>query len=236
MEVAIVAHRLGVAKAGQTILRNVTVELPAGKIIGLLGPSGAGKTTLIRAIIGRQQLSHGSLEVLGQPAGSASLRSQIGYMPQTPAAYTDLTVRQNLDYFATMNGTVGSSVSDLIAKVGLPGQANQLVSSLSGGQKSRVSLAIALLGQPKLLVLDEPTVGVDPVLRRNLWQLFNELAKGGVTLLVSSHVMDEASRCDELVLLRDGQILAQGTPKELEQKTGTRTIEDSFLALVEDKP
>jgi ABC-2 type transport system ATP-binding protein len=235
MEVAIVAHRLGVTKDGQTILRNITVELSVGKIIGLLGPSGAGKTTFIRAIIGRQRLSHGSLEVLDQPAGSEVLRAQIGYMPQSPAAYADLTVRQNLDYFAAMGGQAGSSVSELLEKVGLTSQANQLVSSLSGGQKSRVSLAIALLGQPKLLVLDEPTVGVDPVLRRNLWQLFNELAESGVTLLVSSHVMDEASRCDELVLLRDGQILAQGTPKELEQQTGTRTIEDSFLALVEDK-
>ncbi|HWB39311.1 MAG TPA: ABC transporter ATP-binding protein [Candidatus Saccharimonadales bacterium] len=234
MEVAIKASNLGVTKDGFEILKNVSVELSAGKIIGLLGPSGAGKTTFIRSVIGRQKLSHGSLDVLGLPAGSAALRSQIGYMPQTPAAYSDLTVQQNLAYFAKMNGQA-SHVHQLLAKVGLAKQANQLVGSLSGGQKSRVSLAIALLGSPKLLVLDEPTVGVDPVLRKQLWELFHDLAQTGVTLLVSSHVMDEASRCDELVLIRDGQILAQGSPKELENRTKTSNIEDSFLKLVESK-
>lgn len=234
MSAAIKATSLGIQKDGFVILSGVSLDLPAGKIIGLLGPSGAGKTTLIRAIIGRQRLSHGSLEVLGAPAGSASLRSQIGYMPQSPAAYFDLTVAQNLNYFARMNGQA-SNTTELIEKVGLEKQANQLVSSLSGGQKSRVSLAIALLGTPKLLVLDEPTVGVDPVLRKQLWELFRELAEAGATLLVSSHVMDEAGRCDELVLIREGRVLAQGSPKELESRTHTDNIEASFLKLVEAK-
>ena len=234
MSSAIEATELTVDFGKFTALEKVSLTLPKGKIIGLLGPSGAGKTTLIRAIIGRQRLSHGSLKVLGLPAGAAKLRSQIGYMPQTPAAYFDLSVRQNLNYFAKMNGHAWNA-DDLIEKVGLQKQTNQLVSSLSGGQKSRVSLAIALLGTPKLLVLDEPTVGVDPVLRKQLWELFRELAQSGATLLVSSHVMDEASRCDELVLIREGKVLAQGSPKELENRTHTNNIEDSFLSLVEVK-
>jgi ABC-2 type transport system ATP-binding protein len=228
------ASGLAVQKDGYQILSDISLDLPAGKIIGLLGPSGAGKTTFIRAIVGRQKISTGTLVVLEHNAGSAANRSQIGYMPQSPAAYSDLTVRQNLDYFATMNGSKGSAVAALLEKVGLQKQSNQLVSSLSGGQKSRVSLAIALLGSPKLLVLDEPTVGVDPVLRKQLWQLFRQLADDGATLLVSSHVMDEAMRCDELVLLRDGKVLAQGTPQELEKQTHTASIEEAFLALVEE--
>jgi ABC-2 type transport system ATP-binding protein len=234
MDVAVTATKLGVEKSGQRILQNISVELPAGRIIGLLGPSGAGKTTFIRTIIGRQRLSAGKLEVLGLSAGSAQLRPQLGYMPQSPAVYSDLTIRQNLNYFERMNGQVGSSTHELLEKVGLSKQADQLVASLSGGQKSRVSLAIALLGSPKLLVLDEPTVGVDPVLRRELWQLFNDLAAAGTTLLVSSHVMDEASRCDYLLLIRDGSVLAYGTPAELQKQTATSDVEESFLKLVED--
>jgi len=233
MDKAIAASNLQVIKGGQTILNDLSFTLPAGKIIGLLGPSGAGKTTLIRAIVGRQSLDRGSLEVLGQSAGAASLRSQIGYMPQSPAAYADLSVQQNLEYFARMNGQADNRVKAIIQQVGLGNQMHQLVESLSGGQKSRVSLAVALLGKPALLILDEPTVGVDPVLRQQLWGLFSDLAKAGATLVVSSHVMDEADRCDELLLLRDGQLLAYGTPAELKQQTKTKTIEDTFLKLVE---
>lgn len=173
--------------------------------------------------------------MLGIPAGSAKLRPEIGYMPQAPAAYFDLTVRQNLRYFAKMRGKSSGSVESVIKEVGLDKQANQLVSTLSGGQKSRVSLAIALLGEPKLLALDEPTVGVDPVLRQQLWQLFRKLTDSGSTLIVSSHVMDEASRCDQLLLIREGSILAYGTPVELKKQTGTHSVEDSFLTLVEGK-
>ncbi len=218
---------------GFTALKNVSVELPQGQVIGFIGPSGAGKTTLIRSIVGRQSISQGSIEVLGMPAGATKLRSKIGYMPQSPAAYLDLTIRQNLHYFAKMRGLDKTDVETVIKETHLSKQAGQLVSSLSGGQKSRVSLAIALLGRPELLVLDEPTVGVDPVLRRQLWQLFRELADKGSTLIVSSHVMDEAGRCDSLLLIRDGELIAHGTPAELKQQTDTKSVEDSFLVLVE---
>lgn len=216
-------------------LNGVSVDLPAGQVIGFIGPSGAGKTTLIRSIVGRQKIAGGSIDILERPAGSAELRSRIGYMPQEPAAYFDLTVRQNLRYFAKMQGKSKQDVESVIKETGLNKQSGQLVSTLSGGQKSRVSLSIALLGQPQLLVLDEPTVGVDPVLRRQLWQLFRKLTDKGSTLIVSSHVMDEASRCDHLLLIREGEILAYGTPDDLKKQTGAHSVEDSFLALVEGR-
>lgn len=218
-----------------TALRDINVDLPAGQVIGFIGPSGAGKTTLIRGIVGRQTISEGAIEILGLPAGSAKLRPEIGYMPQAPAAYFDLTVRQNLRYFAKMRGLDKAAAETVIKETHLAKQTGQLVSTLSGGQKSRVSLAIALLGKPKILVLDEPTVGVDPVLRRQLWQLFRDLAGQGSTLIVSSHVMDEAGRCDQLLLIRDGKLLAYDTPAGLKKRTGTHSVEDSFLSLVEDR-
>lgn len=236
MQPAIRIKNLTIVLSGYfTALEDISVDLPAGQIIGFIGPSGAGKTTLIRSIVGRQSINQGSIDVMELPAGSAKLRFQIGYMPQEPAAYPDLTVRQNLQYFAKMKNEASQAAESVIKETGLGGQANQLVSTLSGGQKSRVSLAIALLGNPKILVLDEPTVGVDPVLRRQLWQLFRKLASKGSTLIVSSHVMDEAGRCDQLLLIRDGKVLAHGTPDELKKQTDTRSVEDSFLALVEGK-
>lgn len=216
-------------------LKNINVDLPSGKIIGFIGPSGAGKTTLIRSIVGRQSITEGSIDIMGIPAGSAKLRQEIGYMPQAAAAYLDLTVRQNLRYFARMKNKTRGDAETTLREVRLTAQADQLVSTLSGGQKSRVSLAIALLGKPEILVLDEPTVGVDPVLRQQLWHLFRKLASEGSTLIVSSHVMDEASRCDYLILVRDGKLLASGTPEELKERTGKHSVEDSFLALVEGK-
>jgi ABC-2 type transport system ATP-binding protein len=214
---------------------NIDVDLPAGKVIGFIGPSGAGKTTLIRSIVGRQKIAKGSINILGQPAGSAGLRPRIGYMPQSPAAYSDLSVRQNLRYFARMKSLDKEEAETVIKEVRLDRQAGQLVSTLSGGQRSRVSLAIALLGKPKLLMLDEPTVGVDPVLRRQLWELFREQAAAGATLIVSSHVMDEAGRCDDLVLVRDGRVLAHDSPRSFCDKSGTNTVEEGFLKLVGDK-
>jgi ABC-2 type transport system ATP-binding protein len=213
-------------------LDNVSAHLPAGKIIGLLGPSGAGKTTLMRVITGRQRAQSGQAAVLGIPAGSPSLRGRIGYMPQSAAVYQDLTVRENMRYFAAMLGVSRKDADSALAEVDLVPQAKQLVATLSGGQRSRVSLAIALLGQPDVLVLDEPTVGVDPVLRQKLWRIFRRQAAEGKTLFVSSHVMDEASRCDYLLLIRRGTLLAQGTPEELCQQTDSKTIEAAFLALV----
>jgi ABC-2 type transport system ATP-binding protein len=230
---AVVIEGLSVSIEDTTVLDDITVSLPAGKIIGLLGPSGSGKTTLMRAIVGRLRPAKGSLTVLEKPAGSPSLRAEIGYVTQAPSVYKDITVLENLEYFAAIVGAAKVRAEEVVDQVGLGGHEHQIAGSLSGGQLSRVSLAAALLGEPKLLVLDEPTVGIDPVLRRDLWQQFRQLAEKGVTLLVSSHVMDEASHCDELLLLRDGKVLAYDTQAKLQEQTHTKDIEAAFLALVE---
>jgi ABC-2 type transport system ATP-binding protein len=234
---AIRIRELQVRRGGKLVLPNVSLELPAGRVIGLLGPSGSGKTTLIRAIVGVQIVESGSVEVLGQPAGSPPLRARVGYVTQAPSVYGDLTVRENLRYFARLVGAPLSSVDEAIKTVGLADQADQVVGTfsggLSGGQRSRVSLATALLGRPDLLVLDEPTVGLDPVLRRDLWNTFHRLADEGATLLVSSHVMDEAERCDELVLLREGRIVAAAPPDALRRQAGVQDLEEAFLKLAE---
>lgn len=220
-------------------LQNISVQLPQGKIVGFIGPSGAGKTTLIRSIVGRQKLSGGSIAIFGLPAGSKQLRSTVSYMTQEASVYSDLTVTENLEYFATMLGIrrsgIKTEINRLLKAVDLTAQKNQIVEKLSGGQKQRVSLAIALIGKPKLMVLDEPTVGLDPVLREELWALFRKLTAEGTTLIVSSHVMDEAERCDELLLIRDGRLVAQGSPEQLRQQTGTKSVEQSFLKLIGDK-
>jgi ABC-2 type transport system ATP-binding protein len=216
-------------------LRDINIELQTGKITGFIGPSGAGKTTLIRTIVGRQKIYRGKVRVLGAPAGSAALRSKLRYMTQELSVYSDLTTLENLRYFALMTGYKGKQAREYaaqaLARVHMSDKANVLVSSLSGGQKQRASLAIALIGESEILVLDEPTVGLDPVLREQLWQLFRELRDQGKTLVISSHVMDEAERCDELVLFRDAQVVATGSPAELCQRTGTKTVEQSFLKL-----
>jgi len=231
-EAAMSIKNLVVAKAGKDILRGISLHVGSGRVIGLLGPSGAGKTTLIRTIVGRQKPTSGTIAVMGRPAGSATLRKHIGYMTQGIAAYPDLTVAENLRYFATMTDTPRQRIEEVLAEVHMQAKAQQLVSTLSGGEQSRLSLGIALLAKAPFLVLDEPTVGVDPLLRQQLWELFSKLARSGTTLVISSHVMDEAERCDELVLIRDGQILAHETPQELKQRTGSRTVEESFLKLV----
>ncbi|MPV37424.1 ABC transporter ATP-binding protein [Georgenia subflava] len=242
MNSAVVVRDLRVVRGSTTALDDVTLTVPAGRVTGLLGPSGSGKTTLMRAILGVQVVTGGSVTVLGEDAGSRGLRRRIGYVTQAPSVYEDLTVAENLRYFARVLGVNGRGgrhgggrgVDEVVTTVGLRGQRDQLVGSLSGGQLSRVSLAAALLGSPELLVLDEPTVGLDPVLREALWSTFRELAAAGTTLLVSSHVMDEANRCDGLVLLRDGRVLTQTTPDELLGRTGAPTAEAAFLALVAD--
>lgn len=235
MSAAIEIDSLAVTIGGQRILQDITVDLPEGHIIGLLGPSGAGKTTLIRTLVGRQRPSRGSVRIFGLPAGSPQLRRQIGYMTQAVSVYPDLTVRENLRYFAIMTGQPRHEADRLIDVVELGAQAGQLVNRLSGGQKSRVSLAVALLGSPKVLMLDEPTVGVDPVLRKQLWDIFGRLAKQGTTLLITSHVMDEAGRCQDLLLIRDGRLLAYDTPEGIRAKTGAKTVEESFIKLVGEK-
>jgi ABC-2 type transport system ATP-binding protein len=233
---ALTISGLTVVRGGVTALDAVSFSVPVGQVTGLLGPSGGGKSTLLRAIVGVQIVASGELTVLGLPAGDAALRSRVGYVTQSPSVYGDLTVRANLRYFARILAVPDNDVERVLDEVDLRTEADRLVGRLSGGQRSRVSLATALLGSPELLVLDEPTVGLDPVLRRDLWDLFHRLADSGVTLLVSSHVMDEASRCDRLLLIRDGHLLADATPQELLERTGAADIEQAFLALVEGGP
>jgi ABC-2 type transport system ATP-binding protein len=222
-----------VRRGDRLVLPGLDVVVGRGRVTGLLGPSGSGKTTLIRAIVGVQIVEGGVVEVLGRPAGSPELRSRVGYVTQAPSVYGDLTVRENLAYFARVLGAPATRVGDALETVDLAGRADQVVRTLSGGERSRVSLATALLGRPELLVLDEPTVGLDPVLRRDLWNTFHRLAAAGATLLVSSHVMDEADRCDDLLLLREGRIVAAETPDALRARTGKPDLEAAFLALAE---
>jgi len=229
---SIVASSLRVTKAKKQILRDLNFSIKKGTLTGLIGPSGSGKTTLMRSIVGVQKLTSGELRVLGLLAGDKLLRKNIGYVTQSPSIYGDLTVEQNIGYFATIANVSNDEVAKVIGLVHLEPQRKQLVETLSGGQQARVSLAVALLGEPELLVLDEPTVGLDPVLREELWGLFAELATKGKTLLISSHVMDEAERCHELVLLHEGQLLWNDTQTALLKKTGTREINDAFIAMV----
>lgn len=230
---AISADHLTVLRENVPTLRDVSFKIAAGKITGLIGPSGSGKTTLMRVIIGAQQITSGDVEVLGRPAGSKELRKTIGYVTQQPAVYGDLTVLQNLRYFAAIIGASKQDVHQAMEQVDLLPQAKQLASTLSGGQLARVSLAVAMLGKAELLVLDEPTVGLDPVLRRDLWALFKNLADEGRTLLISSHVMDEAEQCTDLLLLRDGQVLSHGPKQDLLKRMHTKGVEEAFLKLIE---
>ena len=224
---------LRVRRGGKVVLDGLSLEIGAGSVTGLLGPSGSGKSTLIRAIVGVQIVEAGEVNVLGLAAGSPELRSRVGYVTQAPSVYGDLTVRENLRYFGRILRVAPGRIDETIDEVDLRPQAGQRVDRLSGGQRARVSLATALLNRPELLVLDEPTVGLDPVLRRDLWRLFHSLAEAGSTLLVSSHVMEEAERCDSLLLLRDGGLLGSLTPDELRAATGEQDLEAAFLALAE---
>lgn len=227
------ARGLRVSRGGQEILHGLDLELAEGSITGLLGPSGCGKTTLMRALVGVQHYA-GELDVLGHRPGSPATRGRIGYMAQGGAVYTDLTARQNVAYFASLAGHRSRDVKDVLAAVGLAEIADRPVSTYSGGQAGRVSLACALVGSPDLLVLDEPTVGLDPVTREELWTAFHTIAEAGTAILVSSHVMDEAFRCDRVLLMRDGRFLAASTAAELLERTGTQTLDEAFLAVIRD--
>jgi ABC-2 type transport system ATP-binding protein len=230
---AVEVERLRVVRGGREVLPDLSVRIPSGSVVGLLGPSGSGKSTLIRAIVGVQVVQSGTVTVLGHPAGSPVLRDRVGYVTQAPSIYDDLTVRENIRFFARMVGADLDAADRAITAVDLESHVGVLAGRLSGGQRSRVSLASALVGEPELLVLDEPTVGLDPVLRRDLWRLFHELAATGTSLLVSSHVMDEATRCDRLLLLREGQLLADEPLPMLLERTGSVDAEQAFLALID---
>ena len=230
---AVRVEALRVVRGGRVVLPELSCEVPAGRVTGLLGPSGSGKSTLIRAIVGVQRVAGGTVTVLGAPAGSKELRSRVGYMTQAPSVYRDLTVRENLRFFARVLDVPPTAVERVIREVSLADHADAVVGRLSGGQLSRASLAVALLGSPDLLVLDEPTVGLDPVLRRDLWALFHGLADSGAAVFVSSHVMDEADRCDRLLLMREGRIIADGSPARIREQTGTADVESAFLSLVD---
>jgi len=230
---AIQVEDLRVVRGGNEVLHGVSLEVADGSVTGLLGPSGCGKSTLMRSIVGVQIVAGGTVTVLGLPAGSAALRRRIGYVTQAPSVYGDLTVLENLRYFARVVDVGRDRVAEVLESVALSRFASRLTSSLSGGERARVSLASALLGSPELLVLDEPTVGLDPVLRTELWGLFHELAGDGATLLVSSHVMDEAGECDRLLLMRDGALLRHSTPDELRRSTGQDDLSKAFLAVIE---
>ncbi len=231
---AVVVEDLVVERGRRRVLHGISLRVAPGEVAGVLGPSGGGKTTLLRAVVGVQRTTSGTVQVLGQPAGTASLRPRVGYVTQAPSVYADLTVLQNARYFAAVLGASAQAADDAVRAVGLEQARGQLVSTLSGGQRGRASLACALVGRPEVLVLDEPTVGLDPVLREELWALFHRIAADGTAVLVTSHVMDEAARCDRLVLLREGVVVADDTPDGLRHRTGTPDLDQAFLRLVRE--
>lgn len=235
MDAAIEIGALVVDRGGRTVLDGLELSVPAGSVTGLLGPSGSGKTTMLRAVVGVQRVRSGTITVLGQPAGSVGLRHRIGYMTQAPSIYADLTVAENVRYFASLYRLGPGAAAEAICAVGLAEHADQVTHTLSGGQHSRASLACAIVARPDLLVLDEPTVGQDPLLRDELWAHFHQLAAAGTTILVSSHVMDEANRCDALVLIRHGELLHTGTPAALKAEAGCEDLDEAFLRLVRRK-
>jgi len=231
-EPAVSVEHLTVVRNGRTAVQDVSVQIAPGTITGILGPSGCGKTTLIRSIVGTQVVAEGRVTVLGRPAGSAELRHRVGYVTQDATVYRDLRVVDNVRYFASLYGTGAAAADDAIAYVGLTDHRTALCDNLSGGQRTRVSLACALVAHPEVLVLDEPTVGLDPVLRVDLWDRFRQLARRGTTLLVSSHVMDEADHCGDLLLMREGRLLAHTTPDRLREDTGCQSLEEAFLSVI----
>jgi ABC-2 type transport system ATP-binding protein len=233
---AVEIEDLRVRRGEREVLHGLSLNIAAGTVTGLLGPSGSGKTTLMRAIVGVQLVEVGSVRVLGRPAGAADVRARVGYMTQGRGLYEDLTVRENVRYFCRIAGAPAARAEEVLATVRLGSLGDRLVRTLSGGEQARASLATALVGRPAVLVLDEPTVGLDPLLRRDLWATFHRLADEGAALLVSSHVMDEAANCDELLLLREGDILARGTPAELRERTDTDDLAEAFLRLIEREP
>jgi ABC-2 type transport system ATP-binding protein len=211
-------------------LDGVSLRVKEGEVFGLLGPNGSGKTTLIRTLVGLVKPDAGHVRVLGRDMPDRRVLAQVGYMTQQAALYPDLSVEENVRFFATISGNP-AGVEEALRLVDLSGRRKAIVATLSGGMRTRVSLACAIAHRPRLMLLDEPTVGVDPVLRQQFWTSFRRMAEAGTTILVSSHVMDEAERCDRLGLIRYGRVLAQGTPAELKETAGTESLEEAFLSL-----
>jgi ABC-2 type transport system ATP-binding protein len=226
-------EELRVVRENNEILRSISFRAAPGELIGLLGPSGSGKTTLMRTLLGVQVITAGSARILDTEVGSPSLRGRIGYMAQSSAVYLDLSVEENVRYFAGVLRQPPSEIARVMDVVALATFADRLVSSLSGGEQTRVSLGVALLGSPPVLILDEPTVGLDPILRRDLWRTFEGLAKTGTTVIVSSHVMDEAARCARLLLLRDGRLLFDDSPASLLLTGRAANYDEAFERLIE---
>jgi ABC-2 type transport system ATP-binding protein len=229
---AVTVDHLTVVRGKRTAIDDISLRIARGTITGVLGPSGCGKTTLMRCIVGTQVIASGTVTVLGRPAGSRELRSRVGYVTQDPTVYDDLRVIDNVRYFASLYGSEATAADDAVSAVGLADHRTALCGNLSGGQRTRASLACALVSHPDLLVLDEPTVGLDPVLRVDLWDQFGELAGHGTTLIVSSHVMDEADHCGDLLLMREGRLLAHTTPTKLREDTGCTSLEEAFLSVI----
>jgi ABC-2 type transport system ATP-binding protein len=231
MTAAVEIRGLRVVRGGRPVLDHLDLTIGGG-VTGLLGPSGCGKSTLMRCLVGVQQVADGTVTVFGEPAGSRALRDRLGYVTQAASVYDDLTVAENLRFFARVLGVDRAEVDRVVEAVDLQVFRDDVVGRLSGGQRSRASLAVALLGSPDLLVLDEPTVGLDPVLREDLWAIFHRLAERGAAVFVSSHVMDEAERCHRLLLMREGRIIADGSPQEIKHGAGADSIDAAFLAIV----
>ena len=234
MDFSIETVRLNKAFGAIRAVAELDLQVQAGEIYGLLGPNGSGKTTLMRLLVGLAKADSGEARVLGRRMPDRGLLAEIGYMTQAEALYSDLTARENVLFFAALSGVrTASWIGEALELVELQARANDLVSSLSGGLRRRVSLACALVHRPRLLILDEPTVGVDPQLRVAFWEHFRRLAEAGVTLIISSHVMDEAGRCDRLGFMREGWLIAEGSPDELRQRSGMTDLEQAFLKFAE---
>jgi ABC-2 type transport system ATP-binding protein len=216
-------------------LDGVTLRVRQGEIYGLLGPNGAGKTTLMRMVVGLVAQDAGTVTLLGRRMPDLDILSQVGYMTQQAALYPDLSVEENVRFFAAISGSDGN-VTEALKAVELDQRRKSVVATLSGGMRQRLSLACALVHHPQLLLLDEPTVGVDPQLRVQFWEDFRRMAAAGTTIIVSSHVMDEAERCQRLGLIQYGKLLAEGTPDEVRATAGTSNLEDAFLKLAGSAP
>jgi ABC-2 type transport system ATP-binding protein len=234
LEFSIETVRLNKAFGAIRAVDELDLRVQAGEIYGLLGPNGSGKTTLMRLLVGLAKADSGEARVLGRRMPDRALLAEIGYMTQAEALYSDLTARENVLFFAALSGVrTASWIAEALELVELQDRANDLVGSLSGGLRRRVSLACALVHRPRLLILDEPTVGVDPQLRVVFWEHFRRLAEAGVTLVISSHVMDEAGRCDRLGFMREGRLIAEGSPEQLRQRSGMTDLEQAFLKFAE---